>query len=451
MDAVETADSQTFTTKGLATRERIVVAAAQLILSEGLTGFSNEKVRQAASVSGSQLSHYFADQQALIRAVVERQTEVVLDFHRQPALGGLDTFEDWERWADFNMRYLRKIGYRNTPTYHSLAGQLAKSDHATRQTFADGYRSWVDLLAESFQRMKDRGVLVAAAKPRELAMVVVAGHQGAGTLAFAYRQPWPLADMTRFIVNYLRLFAADASQRVPQSPPRRRNRQRVHQRDFATADERYTSKGLATRARIIERAAELILERGVRGTSLVDVRKAAGVSGSQLSHYFADKQELTRHVIAARSGFVHEFHARPEIRRLDTLPALRRWAQLSWEQSGLNFLQNGCVYGSLTGELLEADDVLLDDLAAGYGRWLQLFEDGLGSMLDRGTLNGDADARHLAVALLGAHQGGAMLTHMTQSPDFFRTAVNAAIDYVSSFRVRHERKARSTSPAKTKR
>lgn len=215
MGAADSSGTQAFTTKGLATRERILRAAAEVILSEGLTGFSNEKVRQAASVSGSQLSHYFDDRQSLIRAVLERQIEVVLDFHRQPALHGLDTFTDWEHWADLNMRYLRKIGYRSTPTYHTLAGQLAKSDDETRRTFANGYWRWVDLLTESFQRMKDRGVLVSAAEPRQLALVVVAGHQGAGTLAFAYRQSWPLADMTRFIVNYLRLFAVDPAERVP--------------------------------------------------------------------------------------------------------------------------------------------------------------------------------------------------------------------------------------------
>jgi len=35
----------------------------------------------------------------------------VLDFHRQPSLGGLRTFDDFERWLDLNVRYLRKIGY----------------------------------------------------------------------------------------------------------------------------------------------------------------------------------------------------------------------------------------------------------------------------------------------------------------------------------------------------
>ena len=100
-----------------------------------------DTLRKAASVSGSQLAHYFADKQALIRAVVTRQMQVVLDFHRQPKLGALDTFDDFERWVDLNMRYLRRIGYSGTPTYHALAGQLGKSDPTTRETLADRYRA----------------------------------------------------------------------------------------------------------------------------------------------------------------------------------------------------------------------------------------------------------------------------------------------------------------------
>lgn len=217
-------DEQRLTAKGRATRDRIVRAAAQLIVNEGLSAASMENVRRAASVSGSQLAHYFADKGTLIRAVIRRQIGVVLDFHRQPKLGGLESFDDFERWIGLNMRYLRRIGYVGTPTYHALAAQLAKSDDATRATLAEGYRQWIDLLAQAIERMKDRGILVAAADPRQLAIVIVSAHQGGGTLAFTYRAEWPHADATRFAVNYLRTFARDPAERVPRRAPRPRGR-----------------------------------------------------------------------------------------------------------------------------------------------------------------------------------------------------------------------------------
>jgi AcrR family transcriptional regulator len=213
-------DEQRLTAKGRATRDRIVQAAAQLIVTDGLSVSNMDNVRRAASVSGSQLAHYFADKGELIRAVIRRQVDVVLDFHRQPALRQLRSFDDFERWIDLNMRYLRRIGYAGTPTYHALAAQLAKSDESTRDALAAGYWQWIDLLQKAIRQMKDDGILVADADPRQLALVIVSAHQGGGTLAFTYRADWPHADATRFAVNYLRMFATDSEERIPR-PPRR--------------------------------------------------------------------------------------------------------------------------------------------------------------------------------------------------------------------------------------
>ena len=133
MAPVAAHDDRPLTAKGRATRDRIVKVAAELILSDGLSALNMDALRKAAAVSGSQLAHYFTDKRALIRAIVARQIDAVLDFHRQPKLRALDTFDDFERWIDLNLRYLRRIGYGGTPTYHALTGQLAKSEDATRR------------------------------------------------------------------------------------------------------------------------------------------------------------------------------------------------------------------------------------------------------------------------------------------------------------------------------
>jgi hypothetical protein len=157
--------------------------------------------------------------------VIRRQIGVVLDFHRQPRLRDLDSFDDFERWIDLNMRYLRSIGTSGgTPTYHALTAQLAKSDDATRTTLAAGYWQWVELLESAIQRMKAKGVLTVSADPRRLALAIISAHQGGATLAFTYREEWPHANATRFAVNYLRMFAADPAERAPRPPRRPRGR-----------------------------------------------------------------------------------------------------------------------------------------------------------------------------------------------------------------------------------
>jgi TetR/AcrR family transcriptional regulator, transcriptional repressor for nem operon len=210
---------------------------------------------------------------------------------------------------------------------------------------------------------------------------------------------------------------------------------------------RFTRKGLATRARIVGAAARLMFERGIANTSIDEVRTTAGVGGSQISHYFRDKRDLTRQVIASRRNDVVAFHTQPELGALDSVEALQAWADACVADIDTVYRLGGCVYGSLAGELIDADDEIRDDLADGYDEWLDLFQTGLTDMRRRGDLRSDADPRHLALSLVIAHQGGAMITHATGDADPLRVAVNAAVDYVRSFAAQLQpRNARATSP-----
>jgi TetR/AcrR family transcriptional regulator, transcriptional repressor for nem operon len=207
----------------------------------------------------------------------------------------------------------------------------------------------------------------------------------------------------------------------------------------------FTRKGQATRARIVGAAARLMFERGVANTSIDEVRNTAGVSGSQISHYFRDKRDLTRQVIASRQGDVVAFHTQPRLGALDTFQALQAWADACVADIDTVYRKGGCIYGALAGELIDADDEVRDDLADGYDRWLELFQTGLTAMRRRGDLRPEADPRHLAGSLVIAHQGGAMITHATGDAEPLRVAVNAAVDYVRSFAAKPgPRKGRST-------
>ncbi|MEZ0350102.1 TetR/AcrR family transcriptional regulator [Mycobacterium sp. pR1184] len=212
---------------------------------------------------------------------------------------------------------------------------------------------------------------------------------------------------------------------------------------------RFTRKGQATRARIVQAAARLMFQRGVANTSIDEVRSSAGVGGSQMSHYFHDKRDLTREVIAARRNEVIEFHTQPRLAGLDSIEALQAWADACVDNIDTVYRLNGCVYGSLAGELIEADDEVRDDLAHGYDQWLDLFRTGIDAMRRRGDLRADADPRHLAASLVVAHQGGAMITHATGEAEPLRVAVNAAVDYVRSFEVDQRRRKRLSHKRKS--
>ena len=93
-----------------------------------------------------------------------------------------------------------------------------------------------------------------------------------------------------------------------------------------TSTRELTARGKATRDRIIEAAAELIYREGVHATNNDLVRKAAHVSGSQLSHYFPDKQSLVKAVLRKRADSMMGLDREPPQGPLDSIDALRDWA-----------------------------------------------------------------------------------------------------------------------------
>jgi AcrR family transcriptional regulator len=194
-----------------------------------------------------------------------------------------------------------------------------------------------------------------------------------------------------------------------------------------------TNRGRITRARIVSAAADLIAERGAARTSLEDVRRAASVSGSQMTHYFPDKRSLVRSVIAYRTEQVLDFHTGPGQGTLDSFEALERWAALAVAQQVAEGYRAGSTFGSLAGELAETDEETRADLAAGYDHWAAVLGSGLRMMRARGDLRPDADPEQLTFALLAAHEGGALLTRTKREITPLRSALAAALAHLRSF------------------
>jgi TetR/AcrR family transcriptional regulator, transcriptional repressor for nem operon len=195
---------------------------------------------------------------------------------------------------------------------------------------------------------------------------------------------------------------------------------------------RLTRKGRATRDRIVAAASDLIFEHGVSGTSTDDVRRAAGVSTSQIYHYFTDKTALVRAVIAYQTEQVLDAQ-QPLLGRLDTLEALRAWRDLLVDLQRQRNCQGGCPIGSLAGELTETCPETRPDLVEGFSRWEGAIRDGLRAMRDRGDLRPDADPDRLALAMLAAVQGGLLLTQVRRETAPLEAALDVGLDHIASF------------------
>jgi AcrR family transcriptional regulator len=208
-----------------------------------------------------------------------------------------------------------------------------------------------------------------------------------------------------------------------------------------------TAKGRATRDRIVAAAAALTFERGVAGTSIDDVKAAAGVSSSQLYHYFADKHALVRAVIGAQTEAVLGNQA-PYFARLDSLAGLRAWADaiigLQRERGGAG----GCPIGSLASELADVDEACRADLADGFARWEAALRDGLRAMHHRGELRADADPDRLAAALLTTLQGGLLLCQLRRDTAALEAGLAAMLEHIAA-QAQPATAAAASSPSRT--
>ena len=187
---------------------------------------------------------------------------------------------------------------------------------------------------------------------------------------------------------------------------------------------RLTPKGERTRARIVGAAARLIYERGVAGTTLEDVRAAAEVSGSQLYHYFTDKDELVQAVIDHQANAIVDTQEHAD---LGTIEGLRAWRNMVITEAKSTDGKGGCPLGSLGSQLAESDPQARALVAAGFGRWSTAIRDGLRALQIAGHLPAGTNPDDLAVTLLAALQGGLLLAQVQRDTRPLETAVDTIL------------------------
>jgi TetR/AcrR family transcriptional repressor of nem operon len=201
-----------------------------------------------------------------------------------------------------------------------------------------------------------------------------------------------------------------------------------------TTESKLTRKGRQTRQRIVVAAADLMFERGVAGTTMDDVRSAAGVSSSQIYHYFADKEALVQAVIEHQNDTIVGGQE-TMLASLDTLAGMRAWRDFLVEHQRQLECRGGCPIGSLGSELAEVDPRARAAVAGGLSRWEAGIRGGYRAMHGRGELAAGADPDKLATATLAALQGGLLLTQIQRSTEPLEAALDTVLAHVSSLMV----------------
>jgi len=203
--------------------------------------------------------------------------------------------------------------------------------------------------------------------------------------------------------------------------------------DRSTMTPRLTKRGAATRARIVEGAAELMYERGVAGTSLDEIMAATGTSKSQLYHYFDGKDALVLDVIRSQLAQIIAGQEVP-LRELRSWAGLVQWCDHVVAMTQATNGVGGCRLGSLASELADRSEPARLVLAGCFAEWESHLSDGFAVMRNKGELGDDADPEALASAVMAALQGGLLLSQTVRGAHPLELAMSMALDHVSRHR-----------------
>jgi AcrR family transcriptional regulator len=193
-----------------------------------------------------------------------------------------------------------------------------------------------------------------------------------------------------------------------------------------TPTAKLTPKGAATRARIVASGADLVLARGVGGTSLDDICTGTATSKSQLFHYFpGGKSELVGAIAAFQSERVLGAQ-QPFLGELDSWAAWQGWRDAVLAHYGSQ-RHWGCPIGALATELIGNDPERAADVARHMDHWCGYLRAGLSRMRDAGLLRADADPDTLALSVFAALHGGLLLTQTMRSLKPLEAALDGAL------------------------
>jgi len=193
-----------------------------------------------------------------------------------------------------------------------------------------------------------------------------------------------------------------------------------------------TAKGRATRARIVDAAADLMVSKGVAAVSLDEILRATDTSKSQLYHYFASKEDLVVAVAECVRTRILSFQ-RPLLMAPDSFEALERWAATIVEIQRRAGGRGGCPLGTLASELADSVEVARAELEAAFEEWEALIATGLASMQDRGDLSEEADPERLAAFVLATLQGGLLMAKTAKDVVPLELALASSLGYLRTF------------------
>jgi AcrR family transcriptional regulator len=163
------------TTKGAATRQRIIAAASAEIREFGVT-VTLDDIRARARASKTQLYHYFPEgRELLLLAVARYEADLVLA-DQQPQLGDLTSWPAWWAWRDTVVARYREQGQQCPLS--ALITQLGRATPGAQAVVAELMGQWQGQIAAGIAAMQAAGEISDDLDATRTAAAILAGIQG---------------------------------------------------------------------------------------------------------------------------------------------------------------------------------------------------------------------------------------------------------------------------------
>jgi AcrR family transcriptional regulator len=189
------------TTKGRATKQRIIEGAAEYLRGDDPGEVTLDDIRAITGTSKSQIFHYFpAGKEELLLAVARHESQRVLD-DQQPHLGSLTSWAAWNRWRDAVVARYRAQG-RNCPLA-ALMAQVGSTPGAA-EVVTTLLAQWQAQVGQGIAGMQAAGLVRQGLDPDRVSAAFIAGIQGGVQVLRSTGSTWHLEAALDALIDHLR-------------------------------------------------------------------------------------------------------------------------------------------------------------------------------------------------------------------------------------------------------
>jgi TetR/AcrR family transcriptional repressor of nem operon len=199
---------ETKSTKGAATRDQILNAAARLIHVQGYQCTTLDDVLRESGVGKGNFYYYFKSKEDLGYAMIDRTTQAFVERSLGPAFADAeaDPIAQINAFLDRVLEAQRQRNCVGGCVMGNLASELSDVHEGFRQRLVGIFDIWRARLAEAVSRGQGRGSLRADVDAPRVAQFLVAGLEGAILLSKVTRDITVMERCVEELKEHLTLY-----------------------------------------------------------------------------------------------------------------------------------------------------------------------------------------------------------------------------------------------------